>query len=214
MHLSAPIRFHEPRVLSPSSYRTSESTTGLVDHLLHSRLTGTRPVHFPAVRPTFSHLVNIFSSSPLSPEPSLTCLGPSLGPSLSHLRPPHISWLSHHSQVCCSIACIDTCAVFGASPSCGIYGQMADAGAEILRSNGIGRLDKWVDDHIFFRIPCVQLQNYNHARRVWHNDIKQTGMRHTGLRIWYSGKSHDGNILEEFSEDCSFPIRNLLTATE
>ena len=91
---------------------------------------------------------------------------------------------------------------------------MADAGAEILRSNGIRPLDKWVDDHIFFRIPCVQLQNYNHARRVWHNDIKQTGMRHTGSRIWYSGKSHDGNILKEFSEDCSFPIRNLSTATE
>ena len=102
MHLSAPIRSHEPRVLSPPSYRTSESTIGLVDHLLHSRPTGTRPVHFPAVRPTFGHLVTTFSSSPLSPKPSLTCIGPSLGTSLLHLRPPHISWLSHHSQVCCS----------------------------------------------------------------------------------------------------------------
>ena len=82
----------------------SESITGLIDHLLHSRPTSTRPVHFPAVRPTFSPLVNTFSSSPLSPEPSLTCIGPSLGMSLSHLRPPHISWLSHHSQVCCSTA--------------------------------------------------------------------------------------------------------------
>ena len=104
MHLSTPIRSHEPRVLSPSSYHTSESTTGLVDHLLHSRPTSTRPVHFPTVRPTFGHLVNTFSSSPLSPEPSLTCLGPSLGTSLSHLRPLHISSLSHHSQVCCSTA--------------------------------------------------------------------------------------------------------------
>ena len=25
-----------------------------------------------------------------------------MGTSISHLRPPHISWLSHHSQVCCS----------------------------------------------------------------------------------------------------------------
>ena len=102
MHLSASIQSHESRVLSPSSYCTSESTTGLVDHLLHSRLTGTRPVHFPAVRPTFGHLENTFYSSPLLPKPSLTCLGPSSGTSLSHLRPPHISWLSHHSQVCCS----------------------------------------------------------------------------------------------------------------
>ena len=104
MHLSAPIRFHEPRVQFPLSHHTSKSTTGLVDHLLHSQPTSTRPVHFPAVRPTFRHLVTTFSSSPLWPEPSLTCLGPSLGSSLSHLRPPHISWLSHHSQVCCSTA--------------------------------------------------------------------------------------------------------------
>ena len=78
MHLSASIRFHEPRVLSPSSYHTSKSTTGLIDHLLHSQPTSTRLVHFPAFQPTFGHLVNTFSSSPLSPESSLTCLGPSL----------------------------------------------------------------------------------------------------------------------------------------
>ena len=29
-------------------------------------------------------------------------------------------------------ACIDTCVAFGASPSCGVYGQVADVGAEIL----------------------------------------------------------------------------------
>ena len=29
-------------------------------------------------------------------------------------------------------ACIDMCVAFGASPSCGAYGKMADAGAEIL----------------------------------------------------------------------------------
>ena len=102
MHLFTPIRFHEPWVLSPSSYHMSESTTGLVDHLLHSQPTGTQPVHFPVVWPTFSHLVNTFSSFPLLPKPSLTCLGPSLWTSLSHLRPPHISWLPHHSQDCCS----------------------------------------------------------------------------------------------------------------
>ena len=106
MHLLTPIQFHKPQALFPLSHCTSESTTGLINHLLHSRPTGTRLVHFPAVWPTFGPLVNTFSSSPLLPEPSLTCLGPSLGTSLSHLRPPHISWLSHHSQVCCStLAC-------------------------------------------------------------------------------------------------------------
>ena len=75
-----------------------------------------------------------------------------------------------------SHACIDTCAAFGASPSCGIYGQMADAGAEILRANGIGLLDKWVDNHVFFRIPRTQLQSYNRTRETWCKDIRQTGL--------------------------------------
>ena len=105
MHLSTPIWFHEPQVQFPSSYHTSESITGLINHLLHSRPTGTWPVHFPTVQPTFSHLVNTFSSSPLLPKPSLTCLGSSLGMSLLHLRPSHISWLFHHSQDCCSTLC-------------------------------------------------------------------------------------------------------------
>ena len=58
-------------------------------------------------------------------------------------------------------ACIDTCVAFGASPSGGAYGLIADAGAEIFRANGIGPLDKWVDDHIFFRIPLSHLTEYN-----------------------------------------------------
>ena len=100
------------------------------------------------------------------------------------------------------------------SPSCGIYGQIADAGAEILHANGIGPLDKWVDVHVFFRIPSAWLHDYNQARKAWSDDIKWAGVRHTGSRIWYSGKPLDGNTLEEFSEDCSFPIRDLSASTE
>lgn len=58
---------------------------------------------------------------------------------------------------------VDTCAPFGASPPSGTYGHIADAGTEILRFQGIGPLDKWVDDHIFFRIRCTHLTNYNIA---------------------------------------------------
>ena len=127
------------------------------------------------------------------------------------LHPSH--WPAAIVRISDSHACIDTCAAFGASPSCGAYGQLADAGAEILRANDIGPLDKWVDDHIFFRIPLTQLQNYNRDRRGWHNEINQTGMRHTGSRIWYSGVSHEGGTLEEFSEDCFFPIKDLSTTS-
>jgi hypothetical protein len=55
------------------------------------------------------------------------------------------------------MVCIDTCVAFGAAPSCGTYGQVADVGTEILRTNGIGPLNKWVDDHVFFRVPRSQL---------------------------------------------------------
>ena len=91
---------------------------------------------------------------------------------------------------------------------------MADAGAEILRANRIGPLDKWVDDHVFFQIPRTQLQSYNRTREAWCKDIRQTGLRHTGSRIWFSRISHDGNILEEFNKDCSFPIQDLSASSE
>jgi len=63
----------------------------------------------------------------------------------------------HHSQwpvavvrTSYSEGCIDTCLAFGTSPSAGVYGHVADAAVEIFRYHGIGPLDKWVDDHIFF----------------------------------------------------------------
>ena len=38
-----------------------------------------------------------------------------------------------------------------------------------------------------------------------------TGMKHTTLRIWYSGFKHPDGTIEEFNEDCGFPIRDLLS---
>ena len=118
-------------------------------------------------------------------------------------------WPAAVVRISDTTACIDTCVAFGASPSCGAYGQVADAGTEILRANGIGPLDKWVDDHLFFRIPREHLLEYNTTRDQWHADIKQTGMRHTASRIWYSGTEHLDGSVEEFSESCTFPIRDL-----
>ena len=53
---------------------------------------------------------------------------------------------------------------------------MVDVGAKILRPNGIGLLDKWVNKHMFFRIPHTQLQSYNQTREAWCKDIRQTGL--------------------------------------
>ena len=115
-------------------------------------------------------------------------------------------WPAAVVRISNTTTCIDTCVAFGASPSCGAYGQVADAGAEILRANGIGPLDKWVNDHLFFHIPREHLLEYNTTRDQWHVDIKQTRMRHTASRIWYSGTEHLDGLVEEFSESCTFPI--------
>jgi len=71
--------------------------------------------------------------------------------------------------------CIDTCTAFGATTSAGSYGHLADAAADLFRFHGIGPLHKWVDDHIFIRIPIQHNLDYNAARASWHNAIKQHG---------------------------------------
>lgn len=49
------------------------------------------------------------------------------------------------------------CIAFGTSPSCGVYGHVANTGVKILHAKGIDPLDKWVDDHLFFQISKSQL---------------------------------------------------------
>ncbi|KAJ3472926.1 hypothetical protein NLI96_g13198 [Meripilus lineatus] len=49
--------------------------------------------------------------------------------------------------------CIDTAAAFGVASNAGAYGHVADAGADIMRSRGLGPISKWVDDHVFLSSP-------------------------------------------------------------
>jgi hypothetical protein len=64
----------------------------------------------------------------------------------------------HHSQWAGLTIClpgddsfaVDTASCFGFGPSAGTYGNVADAGANILQAMGLGPLSKWVNDHIFF----------------------------------------------------------------
>jgi hypothetical protein len=48
---------------------------------------------------------------------------------------------------------------FGASPSPGIFGRVADAMVKILLKHGIEAVIKWVDDFIFLRYPSRRLSN-------------------------------------------------------
>lgn len=105
---------------------------------------------------------------------------------------------------------VDTCDCFGLASGAGIYGRVADTGAQLLRLHGIGPLSKWVDDHIFFRIPRNALQGYNEQRRQWAKEIaEEGGRRHDGGRIWYRGKSRDEGLWEEYDEDCTAEFRAL-----
>lgn len=104
---------------------------------------------------------------------------------------------------------VDTCLAFGASPSAGGYGGIADAGADLMRAGGMGPLSKWVDDHIFVRVLCVHLQEYNRLRAIWASDLQARGRHHTRGRIWYGGHEFEDGTIEQLDEDCAFPLHDL-----
>lgn len=88
--------------------------------------------------------------------------------------------------------------------------MVADAGADIFRGQGMGPLAKWVDDHVFFRVPRMHLSAYNAQRAEWHQEIQaHGGRRQDGSRLWYGGKSLPNDSTEEFDEDCSTELRDL-----
>lgn len=117
-------------------------------------------------------------------------------------------WPAGVVRISDSLFCIDTCIAFGAAPSAGAYGHIADAGAEIFQYNGIGPLDKWVDDYIFFRIKLEFLDQYNNFRKNWNQSFAQEGMHQTGSRLWFGRMCTETGKLEELSEDCSKPLQD------
>ena len=105
---------------------------------------------------------------------------------------------------------INTCNNFGLTSAGGVYGMVADAGADVFRGNGIGPVAKWVDDHIFFRVPREHLPSYNARRAQWSHEItQQGGRRQEGGRLWYEGKILPDGSPEQFDEDCSASFQDL-----
>jgi len=90
---------------------------------------------------------------------------------------------AHHSQRPCLVVHLqedDSFAAnifnnFGLTSAGGTHGLLADAGTDIFRANGIGPLSKWVDDHIFFRIPCCHLDTYNSQHHSWCQLVASNG---------------------------------------
>ena len=105
---------------------------------------------------------------------------------------------------------INTSNNFGLSLAGGVYGHLADAGADIFWAEGIGPLSKWVDDHIFFRIPKKELFNYNQLHQDQHRCITENSGYHCkGSRIWYCGSKMVDDRLKEFNEDNSRALKDL-----
>ncbi|KIK80559.1 hypothetical protein PAXRUDRAFT_158357 [Paxillus rubicundulus Ve08.2h10] len=162
--------------------------------------------HFPSTWGKFSVVLLLISCLPPDSEASTRDVAEAY-----RTVPLHPSqWPATVVQISETHGCIDTCAAFGATPSSGGYGHIADAGAELFRVHSIGPLDKWVDDHIFIRIRTVHLDTYNTNRSQWHHEIAGMGMQQTGGHIWYKGHILDNGSAEEFSEDCSHPLKDLL----
>ena len=102
---------------------------------------------------------------------------------------------------------INTCNSFGLSSAGGIYGKVADAALDIFHAKGIGPVSRWVDDHIFFRIPGEHRTAYNIKCHQWHATINQNGGCHlSGSRIWYKGECLPDGSPAEFDEDIASPI--------
>jgi hypothetical protein len=105
---------------------------------------------------------------------------------------------------------IDKCLAFGCSSSAGVYGNLADASADIFRAEGIGPISKWVDDFVFFRIPTTQIAQHNQLRLKHHEVITRNGgAQRDGGRLWFRGADWPDGSFEEFDDSCQHPIKAL-----
>lgn len=105
---------------------------------------------------------------------------------------------------------IDTNVMFGITSGVGVHGTVADAGTDIFRWKGMGPVSKWVDDHLFARILREYLPEYNRRRAAAHQRIEANGgRRQDGSRLWYAGTTLPDGRIEEFDNDCKFPLQDL-----
>ena len=167
--------------------------------------------HFPCTWGTFSTVALLFSRLPPGSQASVRDVAEAYRtiPVLPTQWPGLVIRLQADDQFA-----VNVCNNFGLTSAGGVYGMVADAGADIFRAHGIGPLSKWVDDHIFFRIPCSHLPAYNAKRAEWCQEIQaQGGRRQEGSRLWYGGDALPSGATQEFDEDCRATLRNLANAS-
>ena len=166
---------------------------------------------FPCTWGTFSTVALLFSRLPPGSQASVRDVAEAYRtiPAMHTQWPGLVIRLQEDDQFA-----VNTCNNFGLTSAGGVYGMVADAGADIFRGCGIGPLSKWVDDHIFFRLPRQHLPAYNTKRAEWHGEIQaQGGRRQEGSRLWYGGSTLPSGAVQEFDEDCSAVLRDLASAS-
>jgi hypothetical protein len=93
-----------------------------------------------------------------------------------------------------------------------LYKRVFDTGIRKIYSTftqGIGPLSKWVDDHIFFRVPCKYINSHNAKRNFWKTVIAEDGgQSRSGSRLWYHGEAMPDNLPAEFDENASCVLKN------
>ena len=83
---------------------------------------------------------------------------------------------------------INLAVAFGLFGNAGILRHFADALVDILRFHGISPVAKWVDNHVFIRLPHSALPNFNALCEQWWEAISDNGgLHHTGGRLWFKG---------------------------
>ena len=96
---------------------------------------------------------------------------------------------------------VDSATCFGFRPLGGLYGKVGNTGIDIMHASGIGPILRWVDDHLFIRIPSSTLMSYNQLR----NDTATHGGHKTkGGQSWFAGSSLADDQIKEFNEDHTF----------
>ena len=89
--------------------------------------------------------------------------------------------------------------------------MFGDTLLDILRTAGIGPSLRWVDNFVFFSIQREHLPKYNEIRETWRRKIDKNGRRlQRGGRYWYKGGYLPSGHIEEFAEDMTEPLRDLM----
>ena len=106
---------------------------------------------------------------------------------------------------------INTCTSFGKKSSRGLFSLFGEALQDIFQANGIGPSLRWVDGFIFFLVLQHFLNHYNKLCQKWSNRIeKNRGRLQKGGRFWFKGKTLPDGQFEEFVEDMTTLLGDLI----